>query len=84
VCVAVPGGVLAAGTVPTSQVATLPSGVIPVGNVPPAGLMATMPPQGMMGHLQQQGIVGDVTHPSVTQSQLGMMGTVPHTGKIGL
>jgi len=77
-------GVLAAGMVPASQVATLPSGVIPMGTVSPVGLSAAVPPQGMLGHSQQQGIVGAVTQPGVTQPQLGMIGTVPHTGKIGL
>jgi len=90
VFVAVPGqqpgmmNVLPAGMVPASQVVTLPSGVIPVGTVSPMGLSATMPPQGMMGHLQQQGIVGAVSQPGMTQPQLGVMATVPHTGKIGL
>jgi len=65
--------------VPTPQVAPLPSGVMPVGTVSPPGLSTTVPSQGMMGYPQQQGIVG-----SVTQTQIGMMGTVPQNGKIGL
>jgi len=81
VCAAMPGGQQAAmmGLMATpSQVATLPSGVIPGTSGPPATM-----PQGMMGHPQQQSIVGAVTQPGMTQPQLGMMGNVAHTGRIG-
>jgi len=86
---AVPGGpqagmmgVMAPGMVPASQVAALPSGVIPMQAVSPPALSATVPSQGMMGHPQQQGIVGAVAQPGMTQ--VGMMGTMPPTGRIGL
>ena len=76
-------GVAAPGM--ASQVATLPSGMVPVGTVSPPGIPAGMPPQGIVGYPQQQGIVGSVTQPDISaQMQLGMMGTVPHSGKIGL
>jgi len=77
-------GMMGTGVVPASQVVTLPSAVIPVGTVSPPGLSATMPPQGVVGYPQQQGIVGSVTQPGMAQPQIGMMGTMPHSGKIGL
>ena len=75
-------GVVAPGMVPASQVTTLPSGVIPVHAVSPPALSATVPPQGIMGHPQHQGIVGAVAQPGMTQ--VGMMGTMPPTGRVGL
>jgi len=71
--------VMSPGMVPASQAST-----IPVGTAPPPSLSATMLPQGMMGLPQQQGIVGAVVQPGMTQTPIGMVSSVPHTGRVGL